>query len=67
MSLGKLGGLSLRLVRALAIQRRRVKSKMNKQETCIVAAAQVAPVFLDRKATLEKTCDIIAKFLDNDE
>ena len=34
---------------------------MNKHETYIVAAAQVTPVFLDRKATLEKACDIIAE------
>ena len=34
---------------------------MNKHETYIVAAAQVTPVFLDRKATLEKACNIIAE------
>ena len=34
---------------------------MNKSETFIVAAAQVTPVFMDREATLEKACDIIAE------
>jgi hypothetical protein len=34
---------------------------MNAHETNIVAAAQETPVFLDRKATLEKACDTIAE------
>jgi predicted amidohydrolase len=33
---------------------------MNNPEVFIVAAAQVAPVFLNRKATLAKACDLIA-------
>ena len=32
---------------------------MNNQTTIMVAAAQVTPVYLNRKATLEKACDVI--------
>jgi nitrilase len=35
----------------------RVKNK----ETFIVAAAQATPVFMDRQATLEKACALIAQ------
>ena len=38
---------------------------MNNHETFIVAAAQATPVFLNRKATLEKACDLIAEASQN--
>lgn len=38
---------------------------MSKSEAFVVAAAQVTPVFLDRKATLEKACDVIARAAQN--
>jgi nitrilase len=34
---------------------------MQKKDKLIVAAAQATPVFLDREATIEKACDIIAR------
>jgi len=34
---------------------------MSKHQTFTVAAAQATPVFLDKKATLEKACDLIAE------
>ncbi len=34
---------------------------MNTRESYLVAAAQVTPMFLDRQATLEKACDVIAE------
>ena len=34
---------------------------MNSQESFIVAAAQATPIFLNREATLDKACDVIAE------
>jgi nitrilase len=34
---------------------------MNNTKTFIVAAAQATPVLLNRKATLDKACDLIAE------
>ena len=33
---------------------------MNSEKNVTVAVAQATPIFLDRQATLEKACDIIA-------